>query len=148
MALANCVKDLLCGLSGALRNALVAILESYIVQLDVLIAAKDAELVKLNVLAVPVLLVNPIAQDLLAQAKAGANLLPLDIIADCFQFGQLNLSIQTNLDALAQDISVLTTDIARLLSAGDEVRAVIADLQEVRNFYVEVIAQIVICAED
>jgi len=147
MTLANCVQQVLCGLTAATRNAIVALLQGYVAQLDLLKAALEAQLVYLNILSVPPQIANSLVQTVISEVKAGANLIPLDLIGDCFSLGQLNAYIQTNIDIILADANIIANDLSRLLSFGDEIRAEIADLEAVITFYQDIITTINVCPQ-
>lgn len=144
----TCVKDLLCGLSNATRAALSGILDGYVAQLGILEAALLAKLQFLNILTVPPQLANTLVQAALSEAKAAANIIPLDLIGQCAGMGKLNESIQTNIDALMSDVSQIATDLSRLASFTDELNAQLDDVRGVIQYYKDILATIEICSQE
>lgn len=140
MALDQCVQDILCSLSAGVRNAFVSILRTYITQIDVSIAAYEAKLVYLNILAVPPQALNEIAQTALNQVRNVTRLVPFSVIQECTDYNQITGAVQTTLDDLSSNAQILTNDLQRILSLRDEVEAVIIDLRRVRDLYVEVLS--------
>lgn len=146
MTLTNCVKQVLCGLSAAVQNALVALIKGYIAQLDLYKAQLEAKLVYLAMLSTPPQVLNSLAQTALSEIKAGANIVPLDLVGRCFQVGELNEAIQENLNIVLADANTIANDLSRLLSFRDEVEEAIADVQAVIDLYTEIVATIDACA--
>lgn len=145
MSLSNCVKTILCGLSAATRSALKTLVQGYVAQLEVLVTALEAKLIYLDLLTAPVNVLNSLAQQAIAEVKAGANIVPLDLIGSCIEIGDLNVSIQNNLDALLVDVNIVANDLERLLSFRDEVQAEINNLREVIALYNNVIDALDAC---
>jgi len=145
VALANCVKLVLCGLSAATRNAIVGILQGYVGVLNAQITSLEVELVALNIATAPVALANSAVQSFINQVKAGANIVPLNLIGECFDLGQLNEAVQVNLDLALVDANIIANDLERLLSFKAELDATILDLQTTIELYTEVIATIKVC---
>lgn len=145
MALPACVQAVLCGLSATTRNALSALVRSYVTQLDIAISGLRAKLVVLNILTVPPQLLNTIVQEVITEVKAGANLIPLSVIGQCIEVGDLNVSIQQNLDLILSDANIIANDLSRLLSFKDEVESLITELQATINTYQQVISMLDAC---
>lgn len=145
MALAVCVKVVLCGLSNATRQAINTVLGAYIIQLNLARAALELKLVKLNVATVPVQLLNTAIQGVVNEIKAGANIIPISVIGDCIGVGDINAAIQSNLDILLVDANIITSDLQRLLSFRDEVQGVLDDLESVILLYEEVLTLLTTC---
>lgn len=141
----NCVKVLLCGLSAATRNAIVALLNGYIGVLNAQVTTLTAELDVLNIASAPVALANSLVQSFINEVKAGANIIPFDLIDQCVEIGQLNEAIQVNLDIALVDADIIASDLERLLSFKDELTAEIADIQTTLELYVEAIATFDLC---
>lgn len=146
MALANCVQHVLCGLSAGVRSALVVLIKGYINQLQVYETLITARRAYLNILTAPIAIAKNVVDGVITQAKAGANIIPLDLIGDCFEVGQLNESIQANLNLVLVDANILATDLERLLSFGDELDAILVDVNSTIQFYESIIAAIDVCA--
>lgn len=145
MALVQCVKDILCSLSAGVRNGLADIVRIYLAQIDALIAKNQLTLTNLDIATAPLNILNDLAQTSIAAVKSEAELLPLDAITECVEFGDVSFAIQENLDALLVNANVLTNDLSRVLSYKDELEARVAELRRVRDLYVDVLAQIDIC---
>lgn len=148
MALADCVREVLCGLSAATRNALVGIIRGYVTALEAEKAILQAKLLKLNILTLPVSALNSVAQSALAQARAGANIVPLDLIGTCVDVGNLNDVITRNIEIVTRELNKIATDLERLLSFADEINAAIDDIDAVLQTYIEVIEFIDTCKDD
>jgi hypothetical protein len=88
-----------------------------------------------------------LAEQTLTQLKAGASIIPLDLIGQCTDVSQLTLSIQQNIDLALSDINVIFNDITRLLSYKDDVEAAIEDLASVISVYTEVLGLLEICGD-
>lgn len=147
MALANCVQVLLCGLSAAVRNALVALLQGYIAQLGLVVATLKAQLIYLNILTAPVKIADDAVTGVITKVRAAANLVPLSLIGQCVDIGDLNVSIQQNLDVVLADATIIANDLERLLSFGDEIAAKIQSFENTIQFYEQVIATINVCPQ-
>ena len=147
MALNPCVREILCGLSGAVRTTLATIIEGYIAQLNAYRATLEAQLIYLDILTLPLQPLNALAQEALNQSKAGLNIVPLDLIGRCAGIGDLNNAISLNIDLAAASLNNITTDLNRLLSQSDEVRAVIAQVDTVISYYGEVLNEMDFCPE-
>lgn len=145
--LARCVEAILCGLSRATQNALINLINGYLIQLDLARASLEAELAVLNIATAPIALANTVAQQALAQIKAGANLIPLDIIGTCFEVGVLNETISENIDALAVDVNIIASDLQRLVSARDEVEAALDNLVQSISLFRSILETFSTCEE-
>lgn len=139
MALANCVAQVLCGLAAATRAAIASLIDKYLIALRVARAELEAQLVVLDIASAPIIALNNLAQQALLEVKAGANLIPLDLIGNCLDVGRLNETIQANLDIVAGDISIVAQDLARLVSFRDEVEASIRELDRFIDTYLEIL---------
>src|SRR5688500_17819453 len=97
----NCIISLRCGLPGAVKNARAGLIQSYMAAIDVEIAALEGKLIYLNILTTPVSLLGTLAQEALNQARAGANIIPFDLMKECdVGLNPLVVGIQANVDLL------------------------------------------------
>lgn len=144
-SLENCAKIIICGLSAGVRNALAGIVKGYIAELDTYVGVLQAKLVYANIAVLPIQALSKAVTLAVNDAKAGANIVPLDIIGQCVGIGDINVAIQANLDVILADALVISNDLSRLLSFRDEINAEIASVQNTINFFQLVIAQIDLC---
>lgn len=147
MALDSCVREILCGLSAAVRAALSSIIQGYILQLGTYKATLEAQLIYLDLLAIPPQLVNTLAQQALNEAKAATNLIPLSLIGRCVDIGDINATIEDNVNIIAADLNIILTDVSRILSQSDEIQALIDTVSASINLYTEVLSLIDLCED-
>lgn len=141
----NCAIQLLCGLSAATRNALVQLINGYIIALEAEESLIRVQLLKAQIALAPINLAAQIAEEALQKAKAAANIVPLNLIGQCVSIGNLNLAIQQNLDIILQDIVVITNDLNRLLSIQDAFQAEINQINSTIQYYQNIIATLNAC---
>lgn len=140
-----CVRQVLCGLSKSVREALRALIAAQVAILQVQIAQLEAYSAYLDVLTLPVSAASSLAEQFIQQVKSAAQVIPLDLIGTCVDVGNLNRAIEDTLNTALQDVNVLTNDLNRLLSFSDEVGALIDDLNETLNLYNAILDIIDLC---
>lgn len=144
--LSNCVKDILCGLSHGVRNALASLIRLFMAQIDAQIALLSAQLVYLDILSAPPQLAKVAVDAAVAQVKQYAQLIPFSLVAGCVGMSDLSLGVQANLDAITSTADIILDDLSRLLSFRDEIQAILEDLETIRDLYAEVLNQVSLCA--
>jgi len=128
--LSPCVRQILCALSQPLRNALTAQLTLARSELQAQLVILQAKVAQYEVLAVGARIVAAVAQAALAQVQAAANLLPLSLISNCTDLGDVNVSVRQNIDRVSQDLVVATQKLTRVLSVSDELADAINVINE------------------
>ncbi len=146
MTLGKCVKGVLCGLSAATRNALALILKKYVTELQLYEQALEAEAIYLNALAIVPNILNKEVQAVIRAARSALDLVPLSLIGNCFDMQDLNRSVQVSLDLALAEAKIISQDLERLLSAGDEVQIRLDEVRVTIQTYAEALALIDACA--
>lgn len=146
VVLAQCAIELLCGLGNAAKSLVLEVLDKYIALLDVYIAALEAKLVYLDILTAPVQLAQSLVDSILNELRQYSTLIPFQLVEQCADLSKFTESIAATFDAISSSIRAVTTDLNRLLSFADEVRALIVDLKQVRATYRALLDSMLSCA--
>lgn len=147
MALADCIIQVLCNLSNAVRNTLANLIRTFTAQMSAYKAVLVAKLAKIDIASAGIQILNRVASEAILTAKAGANIIPIDLINGCVAVGGLNRAIQENLDVLLADANIIANDLARLLSFRDDISAVLADVERLITFYTDIGNTLATCAD-
>lgn len=130
MALDACVKNVLCGLDGALRTALQTAINTAKVALQAQLASLQAALTVLDITLAPVELIKDALTLVKDQANALNKLLPTNLFNGCVDLGNLVQGINlANLNGLGGLENALK-DASRLLGARDEIEGEIAAINK------------------
>lgn len=123
-----CVKAILCGLSGSVLGALNAIIDAQKATILAAVAAAESELSIVRIANAPIAIAAEVAQTIVDEAHAAADLVPLQLLAGCGDLGELNLAVNTALDGALADVNSVLTKANRWLSFEGELNERIAEL--------------------
>jgi len=146
MALDACVKRILCGLSAGARQALNIALSAIVLQNNTLIATLQARLAILNIRLLPAEALRAAATAALQQAREAARMLPLALLADCADLGDLNVRLLLVVDREAAGLIQIIDDLNRLLAVQNELSALIAQLGQLNELIAQLQDTIAECA--
>lgn len=138
MALDDCVRRILCGLSSGAQQALALSLDAIVVQNNIAIAALQAQAAALQIKILPVQAARDAAQSVIQAAQETSRMLPLALIADCTDLGQLNLSVLRAVDRELAALLQIVDDLTRLLSIQNELAALIDQLNVLNDLIAQV----------
>lgn len=139
MALDKCVQILVCGLGAGLQRTIKGIINAEVAVLEAEITALQAEVSKIDVLSAPIQALNTIAQDAIAEIRSKANIVPVDLLSDCLDFGSINGALKTSLDLSLRHVNVISNDLSRLLSLKAEINSQIAYVKQQKDIFLEVL---------
>ena len=148
MALNPCVAAILCGLSGAILNSLKSLIEVQIRFLQSQVAIAQAQLLQLDVAAIPLEIARNAANDILERARGVATLVPFGLIEGCIDLGDLNLDLVASLDFATAEFNDLVDELTQLLSYREEVAALVEELNELIGSFREIVLVIEACAQE
>lgn len=120
-----CVRAIVCALSQPLRNALQAQLQIARTNISAQIFTYRSKVAQYDVLAAGAQIVVTGAAALRNQLEAATRLIPLTAISGCVDMGDLNLSIQQDIDRAGQKLTDELQGLTRLLSIQDELQDLI-----------------------
>lgn len=146
MALDACVKQIICSLSAGVLGALDDAIDVQLAQLQGAVVAAQAQILKYDVLALPVQAANTAAQAALAQLKAFAGLVPSNLITGCTDMGNITIEMQRAIDGVAGPLNDYTQDLARLLSIREELNALVEEYNQIIDTLNQLKAVIAECA--
>lgn len=146
MALAPCVRIVLCGLSAATLSALDAIVAQAEAQLQTQRALLVAQAARVDVALIPVEATRDIAQTALGALSQYAGLLPTSLIAGCADLGDFSLNLSAQFDILAADLNDTLDDVSRLVSFREELNAALDEADAALQQIGEVRAVLAECA--
>ena len=146
MAFNPCLKSILCALGQATLDALNTVLQAQLVVIDAQIAAFTAQLAILDILTLPLSAAAVVAQEAINAANQVVSLVPLGLISDCADLGDLNVNLTQVLDNANADFQDIVTDLNRKLSFKDEINAGLEQLAEVRQQFSDILLTIEECS--
>lgn len=146
MALKPCVRSILCTLSQAVLGALDAIIQTSIALLTAQQATITAQLLALDVAALPVQVVFDQTTALIEETRSYANLVPLNILGACADLGDLATTLNDTLDEGLAEAQTIKNDIVGLLSFKEELAALNQEISDTLAFYEEIKNIIATCA--
>jgi hypothetical protein len=145
MALNACVEQILCGLSQAALGALAPIIETQKAALAVQLNLIQAQLLALDVAKLPVEAALAVAQQAINATRAAGDLVPLDLIANCADLGDLFVDLSDGLDLVSAEAASIAQDAASLLSFSEELAALRNEIDDTIALYDEILALIATC---
>ena len=128
MALHPCVKSVLRTLTGPALRSLRSLITANISTLQVLKAQLQTRLTKLQVQLVPIAAGRDAALAVLEQSRGVASILPLDVIRDCTDLGDLNAQMAEGIGQATAAVQDFADDATRLLTIKANLTAEIAKL--------------------
>lgn len=131
----NCVIKILCSLSETTISALHALLQQYIAQLTAKKALLEAQLLKAHVARIPLETAEGFVQTQIAILRKGLAYVPSNVLTSCTGIDNLKGQISSTLDILLYDFEIITQDLERLLSFGDELNSLIDKITTEILFY-------------
>lgn len=145
MALNECVQRILCGLSAGALQALGFALDALVVQNNIAIAALQARAAALSLKLVPLELARAGVEAALRAAQEASRMLPLALIADCADLGDLNTLTRQAIEREVAAVFLILDDINRLLSIQNELAALIGQLTRLNDLIAEIKGVIAEC---
>jgi hypothetical protein len=141
-----CVREILCTLSQAVLGALDGIITSGIGFLTAQQAAITAQLLALDVAALPVQFVFNEATKLIEEVRSYANLVPLNLLGACADLGDLATSLNDTLDLGLAEAETIKNDIVSLLSFKEELNLLNQEITDTLAYYEDIKDIIATCA--
>lgn len=129
MAVQECVKTILCPLGNSVLSALNGIISAQVAFLQGELAVITAQLVTLEVQLLPIQVVRGVANAAVAEVRAAGNLVPVAIMADCFDLGDMQMKLNASLDASVASVNQILNEANRILSFKAELEAEVAEIQ-------------------
>lgn len=145
MALNPCVKVIVCALSEGVRGALNSTIDLYLAQLRAQILLLEAQILKYDVLLLPVQAANAAAQAALNQLRSVAGLIPSNLIENCVDMGDITLNFQAVIDTASGDLNDFTQDATRLLSVREELNFLVEQYNQIIDQFNDLKAVIAGC---
>lgn len=136
--LADCVREILCGLSQPVISALNGAIQALLLPIDAQILFVQSQLLMLDVVTLPISIAAEAIGGLLEQIRAAADILPLNLAVACIDLGSLNLNISAQIDRLTADLAEYEQKLTRMLSFKEELAAVIEALNQIKDQYLAV----------
>ena len=145
MALADCVKDILCGLSSAVLRELQVIIDGQVAILQTQVTAVQAQLLQYDILSIPIQSANQVAQAAIGSVKKVTNLVPLNAISECVDLGDMNLDLNKSIDLASAAADEAAFELSRLVSYREELNALVTELNNTIDHLTEVRDLINLC---
>lgn len=140
-----CVALILCSLSKPVLGALRAVINQQLAFLELELAQVQAQLLRFDVLTVPLQAAQAVANQVLQSAQSAAGLLPLGLITGCADLGAFNINLNQVLATATADVNDTLNDLNRTLSFKEELQATIASIGEVRTQFQAILDVIAGC---
>lgn len=147
MALDPCVKSILCALSAVVLGALQGIINAQVGLLRAQLAILRAELLKYDIAAVPIEIARNAANAILNDARQAAALLPLSLIAECADLGELNINLVAAIDNETERLNDIIDDASAILSFREELNLAILQVERLIEAFEEILQEIAECAQ-
>ena len=128
MALNQCVKQILCGLSDAVLRSIQGIIDGQVAILEAQIVIIQTQLIQYDVLAIPVEATRDIAQAAIDAVRQSVTLVPLNLISNCVDLGNFNLNLSQSLDLATSTLDEVAFEAIRLLSYRDELNGLVNEI--------------------
>ena len=135
MALENCVKLILCGLSQAALGALQGIIQTQVAALQGQKAILTSQLLVLDVAKLPVEAGFAAATAIIDEVRSVGNLVPINIIAGCGDLGDMMTSINDTIDLSLAEAETIKNDAVSLLSFAEELAALNNEIDDTLALY-------------
>lgn len=146
MAVEDCVREILCALSGAVLGAIQSLIAAQRAALEAQVLALRAQLLTLDVATFPIQVARGFANAALAQARGAASLVPLELIAGCADLGDFNVDLVAAVDNVTAELNDIIDDANRLLSFRAELNALVLELERILEAFTEIETVIEECA--
>lgn len=124
MPLDPCVKSVLCTLGVPVLNALDTLVQSYIVAIDLQLAAISTHLTSLQIQLIPVNAFVDLATVVLEEAKSVTNFIPVRLMEGCADMGDIMQDINGIVDADLASLRDQLTDAVRITAIETELQAI------------------------
>lgn len=145
MALDPCVRRVLCTLGAPVLISVRATVQPVVPLLEALRAQLQARLALLQIQVIPIQLARDTALLVLEQAQSVANLLPLGIIEDCADLGDVNAKLARGVEQATSAVEDLADDATRALTIETDLSAEIAELTNTINDINEFLEELNFC---
>lgn len=140
-----CVRAILCGLSNAALAGVKSLITTQLAFVTAQLALITAQLAQYNILATAVQASANFVEGQIQDIRAAANLIPLQLISGCVGLGDLNLSINADIDKATAQFEAFVADATRILSFIDELNLVKEALQQEIDLYNAILSTISLC---
>jgi hypothetical protein len=140
-----CTRAILCALSGTVLRSLNGLITGQIIQLEAQVLFLETQLVQYDILALPVQAAADIARAALTEVRNSALLIPIEVIAGCFDLADFNQGLRRSLDFLTAELDSLVGNLTRMLSLRDELAAVIEELNGLIDQFQDILGTIETC---
>jgi hypothetical protein len=128
MAFEACVQQILCSLSESALNDTQNLIDGQITLLQTQIAAYQTQLLQYDLIAPLIIASRNAAQTIVDQGKDVARFIPLRLIEDCADLGNLTEDIQASIGNALYTADDLAFEATRLLSYREELNAIVNEL--------------------
>ena len=139
MAVDACVKAILCPLGGAVLGALNGIISAQVAFLQAQVITITGQLLTLEVQLVPITVAQGLAASAVAAVRSAGNLVPVGVMAGCFDLGDMTLKLNASLDSSLAAVNRILNEANRSLSfkaeleaLRDDINATIAKFQDIQ----------------
>lgn len=140
-----CVRAVLCALSGTVLRSLNGLITVQIAQLEAQVLVFEAQLLQYDILAIPVQAAADIARSAISEVRNSALLIPIELIAGCFDLADFNQGLRRSLDFLTAELDSTLGNLTRLLSYRDELAAIVEELNGLIDQFQDIIGTIETC---
>lgn len=123
-----CVKSILCGLGDSALRSIQGLIDAQVALLQAQIAIYQTQLLQFDILALPIEAARAGAQAIIDEALEAATIIPLNLITECVDLGDFNISINEALNLALTGLNDLAFEATRLLSYRDELNAIVSEL--------------------
>jgi hypothetical protein len=128
MALDPCVKAVLCPLGNAVLGALNGIITAQVAFLETELATITATLLTLQIQLIPIQAARALANTAVAAVRSAGNLVPVSVMAGCFDAGDLMLKLNASLDSSVAIANHVLDEANRSLSYQAELQQLQTDI--------------------
>lgn len=143
----RCVKKILCGLGAAVVGALDAIFEGQINALTAIVVSIKAQIVVYDMGTFPLVIARNTIEIVLEKARSIATLVPLELIAECADLGDMNISLVASIDDLSAEATDVIDDLTRLLSYKEELELLVREYEDIISQFSDLRTAIQECAQ-
>ena len=137
MALDACVRTILCGLGNPVLTAINGIVAAQIAQVDAEIVQVEASLALIGIAVAPIQALQGLAETVVGEARALANLIPLQLLTGCADLGNAMVTVNGVLQTPLAAANTYLARANRFLSFQDQQQALLTELQASRTYLLE-----------
>lgn len=133
-----CVKQILCTLGDAALRSVQGLIDGQTALVQAQIVQYQQQALQYDVLGIPVQAAQAAAQAIVDEVKSSIFLIPLNAIANCADLGDFNLGLTQTIDVANSAAEDFLGEATRLLSYGDELNALINDLNNIIDQFTDI----------